>query len=192
MSSFGGRGTNTHVLLSMRALYSSHIAYFQLESRRAWKGDLGIGEEVVTCKLYLGLAFTIPTLERVTIGCCEVGGGGGGGVVGGVYVVCGDGVDRGVGGVDCGVVKAPISAMIIRVPEKDRWCGTSGKFVRWKGVRITKASKRAKVIVRGDVQRHDTSVECFVYYKSQGHVMTGFELHYHRGDQDVDAKGNDY
>ncbi|GJW68369.1 zinc finger C2H2-type/integrase DNA-binding domain-containing protein [Tanacetum coccineum] len=31
----------------MRALYSSHIAYFQLGSRRAWKGDLGIGEEVV-------------------------------------------------------------------------------------------------------------------------------------------------
>nr|GEW03574.1 hypothetical protein [Tanacetum cinerariifolium] len=48
--------------------------------------------------------FTIPTLERVTIGCCEVGGGGGGGVVGGVGVVCGDVVDRGVGGVDCGVV----------------------------------------------------------------------------------------
>ncbi|GKD62870.1 hypothetical protein Tco_1304978 [Tanacetum coccineum] len=69
----------------------------------AWKGDLGIGEEVVTCKLYLGLAFTIPILERVTIGCCEMGGGGGG-VVGGVGVVCGDGVDRGVRGVDCGVV----------------------------------------------------------------------------------------
>ncbi|GJY75661.1 hypothetical protein Tco_0480777 [Tanacetum coccineum] len=50
----------------------------KLGSRRAWKGDLRIGEEVVTCKLYLGLAFTILTLERVTIGCCEVGGGGGG------------------------------------------------------------------------------------------------------------------
>ncbi|GKF30921.1 hypothetical protein Tco_0100719 [Tanacetum coccineum] len=73
-------------------------------SQRAWKGDLGIGEEVVTCKLYW-LAFTISTLERVTIGCCEVGGGGGvGGVVCGVSVVCGDGVDRGVGGVDCRVV----------------------------------------------------------------------------------------
>nr|GFA71120.1 hypothetical protein [Tanacetum cinerariifolium] len=85
--------------------------------------------------------------------CCEVGGGrGGGGVVGGVGVVCGDGVDRGVGGVDCGVVcgvKAPISAMIVRVPEKDRWCGTRGKFVRWKGVRVTKASKHAYVGVRG-------------------------------------------
>ncbi|GKC48534.1 hypothetical protein Tco_1071279, partial [Tanacetum coccineum] len=71
--------------------------------RMAWKRDLGIGEEVVTCKLYLGLDFTILTLERVTIGCYEVGGGGGG-VVGGVGVVYGDGVDRGVGGVDCGVV----------------------------------------------------------------------------------------
>ncbi|GJR37022.1 hypothetical protein Tco_1212706 [Tanacetum coccineum] len=160
MLTFDGRGTSTQMLLSMRALYSSHIACFQLESRRAWKGDLGIGEEVVTCKLYLGLAFTIPTLERVTIGCCEVGGSGGG-VVGGIDVVCGDGVERGVGGVDCGVVcgyvcgivcgvvKAPISAMIVRVPEKDRWCGTRGKFVRWKGVRVTKASKRAKMGVRG-------------------------------------------
>ncbi|GJU15140.1 hypothetical protein Tco_1143106 [Tanacetum coccineum] len=89
----------------MRALYSSYITCFQLGSQRAWKGDLGIGEEVVTCKLYLGLAFIIPTLEPVTIGCCEVGGGGGGsGVVGSVGVVCSDGVDRGVGGVDCGVV----------------------------------------------------------------------------------------
>ncbi|GKC49995.1 hypothetical protein Tco_1072740 [Tanacetum coccineum] len=104
MLTFSWRGTSTHILLSMRALYSSYIACFQLGSRRAWKGDLGIREEVVTCKLYLGLAFTIPTLERVTIGCCEVGGGGGYGVVGGVGVVCGDGVDRGVGGVDCGVV----------------------------------------------------------------------------------------
>ncbi|GKC67740.1 hypothetical protein Tco_1100338 [Tanacetum coccineum] len=159
MLTFGGRGTSTHVLLSMRALYSSHIACFQLGSRRAWKGDLGIGEEVVTCKLYLGLAFTILTLERVTIGCCEVGGGGGGGggVVGGVGVVCGDGVDRGVGGVDCGVVcgfvcgvvKAPVSTMIVSVPEKDRWCGARGKFVWWKGVRVTKASERANVGVRG-------------------------------------------
>ncbi|GJW66125.1 hypothetical protein Tco_0118009 [Tanacetum coccineum] len=77
-------------------------------------------------------------------GCCEVGGGGGGGgggVIGGVGVVCGYGVDNGVGGVICGVVcgfvcgvvcggvcwgevgmvKAPISTMIISVPEKDRW-----------------------------------------------------------------------
>ncbi|GJR51792.1 hypothetical protein Tco_1402313 [Tanacetum coccineum] len=87
----------------------------------------------------------------MTIGCCEVGGGGGG-VIGSVGVVCGDGVDNGVGevvcGVLCGVVKAPISTMIVSVPEKDRWCGTRGKFVRWKGVRVTKASKRAKVGVR--------------------------------------------
>ncbi|GKD37626.1 hypothetical protein Tco_1257833 [Tanacetum coccineum] len=41
-------------------------------------------------------------------------------------------------------VKAPISTMIVSVPEKDRWCGTRGKFVRWKGVRVTKASKRTK------------------------------------------------
>ncbi|GJW86281.1 hypothetical protein Tco_0161621 [Tanacetum coccineum] len=145
----------------MRALYSSHIACFQLGSRRAWNGDLGIGEEVVTWKLYLGLAFTVPTLERVTIGCFEVGGGGGGGggVTGGVGVVCGDGVDSEVGEVgvasrrsamgevsrlsskiwyEVGLVgvKAPVSTMIVSVPEKDRWCGTRGKFVRRKGVRV--------------------------------------------------------
>ncbi|GJZ10192.1 hypothetical protein Tco_0544951 [Tanacetum coccineum] len=45
-------------------------------------------------------------------------------------------------------VKAPISTMIVMVLEKDRWCGTRGKFVRWKGVRVTKASKRAKVGVK--------------------------------------------
>nr|GEZ81623.1 hypothetical protein [Tanacetum cinerariifolium] len=58
-------------------------------------------EEVITWKLYLGLAFTILTLERVTIGCCEVDGGGGGGdgkefggseVFGGSVVFSGDGV----------------------------------------------------------------------------------------------------
>ncbi|GKF22924.1 hypothetical protein Tco_0075246, partial [Tanacetum coccineum] len=99
MLTFGGQETSAQVLLSMRALYSSHIAYFQLGSRRAWNGDLGIGEDVVTWKLYLGLAFTVLTLERVTIGCFEVGGGGGGGggVTGGVGVVCGDRVDSGVG-----------------------------------------------------------------------------------------------
>ncbi|GKC91794.1 hypothetical protein Tco_1152443, partial [Tanacetum coccineum] len=76
------------------------------------------------------------------------GGGGDGGVVGGVGVICGDGVDRGVGSVDCGVVKAPVSTMIVSVPEKDRWCGARGKFVWWKGVRVTKASERANVGVR--------------------------------------------
>ncbi|GJR28628.1 hypothetical protein Tco_1104860 [Tanacetum coccineum] len=79
-------------------------------------------------------------------------------------------------------VKAPISAMNVRVPEKDRWCGTRSKFMR-------------DVIVDGggweDIE-HDTSVECFVYYKTQGHVTTGFELQCHRGDQGVDAKRNDY
>ncbi|GJT27580.1 hypothetical protein Tco_0907855 [Tanacetum coccineum] len=70
-------------------------------------------------------------------------------VVGGVGVVCGDGVDRGVGGVDCGVVKAPVSTMIVSIPEKDRWYGARGKFVWWKGVRVTKASECANVGVRG-------------------------------------------
>nr|GEV79316.1 hypothetical protein [Tanacetum cinerariifolium] len=49
------------------------------------------------------LAFTILTLECVTIGCCEMGSGGGGGVVGGVGVICGDGVDSGVGGQGTGI-----------------------------------------------------------------------------------------
>nr|GEV33380.1 hypothetical protein [Tanacetum cinerariifolium] len=187
MLTFDGRGTSTQVLLSMRALYLSHITCFQLRSRRAWNGDSGIGEEVVTCKLYLGLAFTVPTLERVTTGCCEVGGGGE--VIGGVGVVCGDGVDSGVGGVVCGVVygvKAPISTMIVSVTETDRWCGTRGKFVRWKGVRVTKASKRANVGVRGTTQLLS------VYYKKQGHVTIVVELQRHQGDQDVDAKRNSY
>nr|GEV02602.1 ribonuclease H-like domain-containing protein [Tanacetum cinerariifolium] len=77
---------------------------------------------------------TDPTLYRSLAGSLQV--------VGGVVVVCGDGVDSGVEGVDCGVcgfvcggVKAPVSLMIVRVPEKDRWCGTRVKFVRWKGVR---------------------------------------------------------
>ncbi|GJV67236.1 ribonuclease H-like domain-containing protein [Tanacetum coccineum] len=73
-------------------------------------------------------------------------------LIGGVGVVCGDGVDNGVGGVVCGVVcgvvKALISMMIVSVPEKDIWCGTKGIFVWWKGVRVTKASKRANVGVR--------------------------------------------
>nr|GEV99377.1 hypothetical protein [Tanacetum cinerariifolium] len=131
-------------------------------------------------------------------------------VFGGSVVFSGDGVGNGVGGVVCGVscgvvcggicwgevgvvrrrsamgeVKASISTMIVRVPEKDKWCGTRGKFVRWKGVRVTKASKRANVM-------YDTSVECFVYYKTQDHVTKGFELHCYWGDHDVDAKWNDY
>nr|GEV02348.1 hypothetical protein [Tanacetum cinerariifolium] len=80
MLTFSGRGTSTQVSLSMRALYSSRIACFQLESRRAWKGDLGIGEEVV-----------------------DGGGGGGdevfggGEVFGGSVVFSGDGVGNEVG-----------------------------------------------------------------------------------------------
>nr|GEV12812.1 putative ribonuclease H-like domain-containing protein [Tanacetum cinerariifolium] len=145
MLTFGGQGTSTQVLLLMRALYSSHIACFQLESRRAWKGDLRIGDEMVGG---------------------GSGGGGDGGLIGGVGVVCGDGVDSGVGDVVCGVVCGVVDGgQCIDIhddckrTDKDRWCGTRGKFVRWKGVRITNASKRAKR---------------------------------HQGDQDVDAKGNDY
>nr|GEZ75788.1 hypothetical protein [Tanacetum cinerariifolium] len=176
-------------------------------------------EEVVTWKFYLRLAFTIPSLEHVTIGCCEVDGGGGevcgGEVFGGSIVFSGVSFGNGIRGVICGVaceshraegkdsfvkcdmtgnddfvggqLKAPTSMMIVRVPEKDRWCGVRGKLVRWKGVRVTKASKRAKVC-----KSHDTSVECFVYDMTQGHVTIGFELHCYQGDQDVDAKGNDY
>ncbi|GJR21244.1 hypothetical protein Tco_0969771 [Tanacetum coccineum] len=95
-----------------------------------------------------------PTFKRVTIGCCEVGGGGGG-VVGGVGVVCGDGVDRGVGGVDC---QASISGMIIK-GTRDTIDGVvwRGSFVWWKGVRVG-----------------------------------GVRIFESRGDQGVDAKGNDY
>ncbi|GKE29666.1 hypothetical protein Tco_1445050, partial [Tanacetum coccineum] len=144
----------------MRALYSSYIACFQLGSRRTWKGDLGTGEEVVTCKLYLGLAFTISTLERVTIGCYEVGGGGGG-VVGGVGVVCGDGVDRGVGGVDYGVVCGVICGGF-------SWShGAEGKdsFVKCDMTR-NDDFVRDVIVDRsgGEDIKHDTSVECFVYY----------------------------
>nr|GEV25280.1 hypothetical protein [Tanacetum cinerariifolium] len=103
------------------------------------------------------LAFGRPRQEVVTKKNTVDGGGGGVGVVcgdddggddggGGVGVLCGDGVDDGVRGVVC---EAPISTMIVSVHEKDRWCGTRGKFVLWKGVRVTKASKHAKVDVIG-------------------------------------------
>nr|GEX45749.1 hypothetical protein [Tanacetum cinerariifolium] len=36
---------------------------------------------------------------------------------------------------------------IVRVLEKDRWCGTRGKFVRWKGVRVTKSVATWVVVV---------------------------------------------
>ncbi|GKD31031.1 hypothetical protein Tco_1241809, partial [Tanacetum coccineum] len=170
----------------------------EVTTAQGMDGDLGIGEEVVTCKLYLGLDFIVLTLERVTIGCYEVGGGGGGGgVIGGVGVVCGDDVDSGVRGVVCGVVcgfvcgvvcgvvcggvclgeegvvKELISMMIVSVPKKDRW--------RVRDVIIDGG--------RGEDIKHDTSVEWF-YYKIQGHVTIVFELQRHQGDQDVDDKGN--
>nr|GEX99683.1 hypothetical protein [Tanacetum cinerariifolium] len=116
---FSGRETSTQVSLSMIALYSSRIACFQLGSYTAWKGDLGVGEEVVTWKLYLGLAFIISTLERKTIGCCEVDGGGGGGgevfsggVFGGSVVLYGDGVGNGVRGVVCGVACGVVCGVV--------------------------------------------------------------------------------
>nr|GEZ18716.1 hypothetical protein [Tanacetum cinerariifolium] len=77
------------------------------------------------------------------------GGGDGGKVIGGVGVVCGDGVDSGVGGVVYGFVCQGTDIHDdLKIPEKDRWRGTRGKFVWWKGVRVTNASKRAKVGVR--------------------------------------------
>nr|GEV13402.1 cytochrome P450 734A1-like [Tanacetum cinerariifolium] len=143
----------------------------QLASK-AWNGDLWIGEEVVTYRLYLGLAFIVLTLKRVTLRCCEVGGGGGGsggGVIGGVGVVCSDGVDSGgvVRGFVCGVVKASISMMIVSVLEKDRWRGTRGKFVQWKVIRVTKASKHAKVgvrVLRPNTREEDEFEEERTYY----------------------------
>ncbi|GJW69727.1 hypothetical protein Tco_0126644 [Tanacetum coccineum] len=62
---------------SARSRTSCPVSIRDLEGHG--KDDLGIEGDVVTCKLYLGLAFTILNLERVTIGYCEVGGGGGGG-----------------------------------------------------------------------------------------------------------------
>ncbi|GKG55668.1 hypothetical protein Tco_0574562, partial [Tanacetum coccineum] len=53
---------------------------------------LNVSSQSMPCCLLLPFV----ALERVTIGCFEVGGGGGG-VTGGVGVVCGDGVDSGVG-----------------------------------------------------------------------------------------------
>ncbi|GJX89983.1 hypothetical protein Tco_0343309 [Tanacetum coccineum] len=86
------------VIVNESFIFVTH-SLFPVRISKGMKKRLGIGEEVVTCKVYLGLAFTISTLECVTIGCCEVGGGGGG-VVGGVGVVCGDAVNRGVGDVN--------------------------------------------------------------------------------------------
>nr|GFC16980.1 hypothetical protein [Tanacetum cinerariifolium] len=72
-------------------------------------------EEVVTWKLYLGLAFTVSTLERVTIRCCEVDGGGGGGggeVFSGSVMFSGDGVGNRVRGVVCGVAYRVVCGVV--------------------------------------------------------------------------------
>nr|GEW16867.1 hypothetical protein [Tanacetum cinerariifolium] len=177
---------------------SHSIRNLTLGSRRARKGDLRMREEVVTWKLYLGLAFTIPTLERVTIGCCEVDGGCGGcgEVFGGSVVFSGDGV---------GVIRRR-SAMgrcrdyHLRIGQgtdiHDDCKGTRERLMVWYEGKVC-AVERCKgnkgiQMCEGGCKRHNTSVECFVYYMTQGHVTIGFELHCHRGDQDVDAKGNDY
>jgi len=58
MLTFGGRGTNSHVLFSVRVLYSSSIAIFQFESRRANTGLRGKGDldsNVRRLKDFLGL-----------------------------------------------------------------------------------------------------------------------------------------
>nr|GEV79234.1 hypothetical protein [Tanacetum cinerariifolium] len=64
-------------------------------------------------------------------------------------------------------IKAPISTMIVRVPEKDRWCG---KFMPWKGVRVTKASKCAKVGVRGQRLRRQRvrDIDHSCYHNEEG------------------------
>nr|GEW45231.1 hypothetical protein [Tanacetum cinerariifolium] len=154
-----------------------------------FKGDLKKTPTISPLEIVLALrskVSLIPVTVRVLRGMwwCDDGGGvgvvcgddvgGGGG--GGVGVLCGDGVDDGVGG-----VKAPISMMIVNVPEKDRWCGARGKFMPWKGVSLLmEVDERI-------LSKHETSVECF-YYKTQGHVTTVFESQRHLGDQDIDAK----
>nr|GEY97901.1 hypothetical protein [Tanacetum cinerariifolium]GEY97909.1 hypothetical protein [Tanacetum cinerariifolium] len=90
---------------AVRMISSTYSSKISKDMKRRLR-DRGEGGNM---KLYLRLAFTVLTLERVTIGCCEVGGGGGDGVIGGVGVVCGDGVDSGVGGVVCGFVYGVVS-----------------------------------------------------------------------------------
>lgn len=69
---FCGRGTNSQVLLSIRALYSSCIAFFQFGSLRAPMGFRGMGEMelVLTFKawlLYFELGLKIPCWLRVVM-----------------------------------------------------------------------------------------------------------------------------
>nr|GEW43100.1 hypothetical protein [Tanacetum cinerariifolium] len=82
-------------------------------------------------------------------GCCEVGGGGGDGgeVIGGVGVVCGDGVDSGVGGVVYGVVCQGTDIHDdLKIPEKDRWRVSKAKAeaATCKGYRSPVLSQRRK------------------------------------------------
>ncbi|GJU10708.1 putative reverse transcriptase domain-containing protein [Tanacetum coccineum] len=130
-------------------------------------------------EVVFGVSFYSSDFRTCDLWCFEVGGGGGvtGGVgvvcsdrvdngVGGIVcgVICrGLSWSHGAEGKDSFVkcnmmrnddfvgvqVKAPVSTMIVSVPEKDRWCGTRGKFVRWKLVRVTKATEHANVGVRG-------------------------------------------
>ncbi|GJR42948.1 hypothetical protein Tco_1311051 [Tanacetum coccineum] len=106
-------------------------------------------------------------------------GGGGGGVVGGVGVVCGDGVDRGVRGVDCGVVCGVVCGFVVYggvclgtvsdVSKRTRisllvWCEGASLGLWWKGVRG------------------------LIVMEVEGRTLSKR----HQGDQDVDAKGNGY
>nr|GEV61616.1 hypothetical protein [Tanacetum cinerariifolium] len=139
----------------------------------------------VFCRITQGMEWRV--VDRGVGGICDYrvfpgrgGGSGVGGVIGGVGVVCGDAVDSGVGGVVCGVVcefvcgfvcgVALISMMIVSVLEKDRWFGTRGRIVQWKGVRVTKASKRAKMGVRGWLDTSNVRFEGY-RYKMKGEKL---------------------
>nr|GEV58716.1 hypothetical protein [Tanacetum cinerariifolium] len=197
-------------------------------------------EEVVTWKLYLGLAFTIPTLECVTIGCYEVDGGCdgggrggevfGGGVFGGSVVFSGDGeVDvvrrrSAMGEVSTllsknwyGVVKLeswsqrkrqfrqcdmtrnddlvgvrvkePISTMIVRVPKKDRWCGTRGKYFNGKldEIEVLPISRND---LKNDVERVHTKfsrLERVVKHRLTESDVKYYYCSYEKMDMELDA-----
>nr|GEY11604.1 ribonuclease H-like domain-containing protein [Tanacetum cinerariifolium] len=106
MLTFGGRGTSTPgVIVNESFIFVTH-SLFPVRISKGMKKRLG---------------------DRGG-GCCEVGGGGsgGGGVVGGVGVVCGDGVDSGVGGVECGVVCGFDCGVVCGGP---RWDYDPGKLL---------------------------------------------------------------
>nr|GEW65669.1 hypothetical protein [Tanacetum cinerariifolium] len=170
--SSGGRGGEVGRVEKEQGRGESAVAGWAGKTGTVTVG-LNVEEMMEYCFGFLQrLAFTIPALERVTIGCCEVGGGGWLGMVlivelevlivelfidlfVGLFVVVfvEENWSHGAEGKDSFVkcdmtrndnfvgvqVKAPVSAMIVRVPEKDRWCGTRGEFMWWKGVRVTKA-----------------------------------------------------